>query len=174
MLTVRQALLSECGYAVKFYCELIDSMRNAEFKPDWEMGVYPTEQLLQDSIEKQTLYFSFLDNCLVGAMILNNDSDFNRENVKWQIDAKTEEIMVIHLFAVSSSYQGKGIGRQMVANAIEICKNDAIKAIRLDVLKKNIPAAKLYLSTGFQYIDSIKMFYEDTGLADFELYELVL
>lgn len=49
-----------------------------------------------------------------------------------------------------------------------------IKAIRLDVLGGNIPASKLYESMGFKYIETLKLFYEDTGLTDFLLYELVL
>ena len=70
--------------------------------------------------------------------------------------------------------QGQGIAKQMVAFAAQTAGKNRMKAIRLDVLKQNVPAAKLYLSMGFQYIDTVKMFYEDTGLADFQLYELIL
>ena len=115
-----------------------------------------------------------MEDELVGVMILNHDYDPEYENVKWQIGACKDEIMVIHALGVSATHQGKGIAKQMVSGAIEICKRLAIKAIRLDVLKKNLPAARLYLSMGFQYIKSVKMYYEDTGLTDFHLYELVL
>ena len=47
-----------------------------------------------------------------------------------------------------------------------------MKAIRLDVLKGNAPAERLYTSLGFVYVDTLKLFYEDTGRVDFELYEL--
>ena len=159
---------------VKFYSELIDSIQNSEFKPEWKMGVYPTEQFLQNAIKEQTLYLAHSGNCLVGVMILNHEYAPEYENVKWQTDANQDEIIVIHALGVSAAHQGKGIAKQMVSNAIEMCKNSAMKSIRLDVLKKNLPAAKLYLSMGFQYIDSIMMYYEDTGLTDFLLYELVL
>ena len=46
-----------------------------------------------------------------------------------------------------------------------------MKAIRLDVLEGNLPAEKLYQKVGFQYAGSLNIFYEDTGWADFNLYE---
>ena len=103
---------------------------------------------LKDAIAEQTLYFAYLKESLVGAMILNHEYAPEYESVKWQIDANKDEIVVIHALGVSASYQGKGIAKKMVSSVIEMCKNSSFKAIRLDVLKKNIPAAKLYLSMG--------------------------
>ncbi len=57
-------------------------------------------------------------------------------------------------------------------SAIETAKDAGMKAIRLDVLKGNVPAERLYTSIGFVYVDTLKLFYEDTGRVDFELYEL--
>ena len=174
MLAVRQAKIEEYDAVKKFYCDLIDSIRDAEYKPAWKMGVYPTEQFLQDSIREQALFIAVLDNCLVGAMILNQNCASEYGDARWKINAKKEEVIIIHALAVSSTCQRKGIAGQMVSNAIETGRKNSVKAIRLDVLSTNLPAAKLYLSKGFQYIDTIKLFYEDTGFADFYLYELVL
>ena len=171
---VRRAETAEYGNVERFYRELIDSMRDSEYKPDWEMGVYPTVRMLKDAITRQTLYLAYLGSNLVGAMVLNHDCESAYENVKWHINANRDEVMVIHLLGVSPAHQGKGVASQMVSNAIEICVKSKMKAMRLDVLLKNKPAAKLYLSMGFQYVDSVQLYYEDTGLADFQLYELVL
>jgi ribosomal protein S18 acetylase RimI-like enzyme len=62
----------------------------------------------------------------------------------------------------------------MVRFAIETARAAGMKAIRLDVLKGNVPAERLYPAMGFTYVDTIKLFYEDTGRVDFELFELVL
>jgi len=174
MVTIRPAKMEEYAAAVKFYSDLIDSMREAEYKPEWKMGVYPTYRMLQNAIENRTLYFAHHETCFAGAMILNHECSPEYDSVKWQTDADKDEVMVIHALGVSPSYQGKGIAKQIVSKIIEICEQRSVKVIRLDVLKKNIPAAKLYSAMGFQHIASIQMFYEDTGLADFELYELVL
>ena len=49
-----------------------------------------------------------------------------------------------------------------------------MKAVRLDVLKGNLPAEKLYEGEGFTYVDTVKLFYEDTGRVDFKMYEYLI
>jgi ribosomal protein S18 acetylase RimI-like enzyme len=174
VLTIRPAEITDYAGIERFYCDMINSMRNTKFKPEWEMGVYPTEQILKDAIRKQTLFLTHLGSELVGVMVLNHECESEYENVKWQKHLPKNEVMFIHLLGVSPFYNGKGFAKQMVAYAVKLCREKALKAIRLDVLKKNIPAMKLYESTGFQFIESRKMYYEDTGLTDFHLYELIL
>ena len=62
----------------------------------------------------------------------------------------------------------------MVRFVIDKAGTDGMKAIRLDVLKGNLPAEKLYVGLGFTYLHTLKMFYEDTGWTDYELYEYKL
>jgi len=174
MIVFEQATMAQHEEVVRFYSELIDAMRHTEFRPDWKMGVYPTAQILENAIKNQTLYLVHWEDNLVGVMTLNHNSAPEYDDAPWQINAGKEEVAVIHALAVAASCQRQGIAGQMVAKTIELCKKNSLKAIRLDVLKKNVPAAKLYLSMGFQYIAPVQMYYEDTGLADFELYELVL
>lgn len=50
-------------------------------------------------------------------------------------------------------------------HAWSVARDRQQKVIRLDVLKGNLPAKKLY---------TLPMCYEDTGWTDYELYELVL
>ena len=84
------------------------------------------------------------------------------------------EFMVIHMLGVHSDFAGRGLAKEMVRFAIETAGAAGMKAIRLDVLKGNVPAERLYPAMGFSYVDTIKLFYEDTGRVDFELFELVL
>ena len=174
MISVRQAQIIDYDNVENFYRVLINSMKDSEYKPDWAMGVYPTERLLKDAIINETLFLAYSGNNLAGAMIVNHECEPAYENVKWQINARKDEVAIIHLLGVAPAFQGRGVARQMAAYVVEQCRKEGIKAVRLDVLKKNIPAAKLYLSAGFTYIDSVKIYYEDTGLTDFLLYELVL
>lgn len=44
----------------------------------------------------------------------------------------------------------------------------------IHALGGNVPAEKLYTRMGFQYMDTLQMYYEDTGWTDYELYEYVL
>ena len=54
----------------------------------------------------------------------------------------------------------------------ETAEKEQAKTIRLDVLEGNLPAEKAYLKMGFQYCGTVKMFYPDTGLADYRLFDL--
>ena len=78
------------------------------------------------------------------------------------------------MLAVLPEYGRRGIAKNMVQYAIETAKSRKGKVIRLDVLKGNLPANKLYESMGFIKINTVNMWYPDTGLAEFELYELAL
>ena len=49
-----------------------------------------------------------------------------------------------------------------------------MKAIRLDVYEKNIPAIRLYERTGFEYIDTVDLGYSMYGLDLYQLYQRLL
>ncbi len=68
-------------------------------------------------------------------------------------------------------FSGQGIAAKMLEKVFSIAREQRQKAIRLDVLRGDVPAERLYTFMGFQYIDTVSMFYEDTGWTDFELYE---
>ena len=59
----------------------------------------------------------------------------------------------------------------MVQYAIDYAREHQQKAIRLDVLKGNLRAEKLYSGMGFRLLHTLPMVYEDTGWTDFQLYE---
>lgn len=46
--------------------------------------------------------------------------------------------------------------------------------MRLDILGGNTAAERLYRSMGFRFVAAKDMFYEDTGRAEFLMYELML
>ena len=173
-MNIRYAKQSEFNDVVSFYYGLIDSMRGAEYRPRWEKDIYPARQFIYDSIERNELYVAVIDGEIISAAVINHDCAEGYEKASWKIDAGGDQIAVIHILAVSSRYQNKGIAKKMVSYIIETSKKNGMKAIRLDVLAANKPAHRLYISMGFICIDTIKLFYEDTGLTEFSLYELVL
>ena len=64
--------------------------------------------------------------------------------------------------------------KSMMREAIALAEQTGQKAIRLDVLRGNVPAENLYKGIGFQYVGTVPMFYEDTGWTDYLLYEYPL
>ena len=81
---------------------------------------------------------------------------------------------IVLSLGVHPRYSGHSYAKKLVRFAIEYAKQNHQKAIRLDFLKGNIPAERLYSSMGFKYLHTLQMYYQDTGLTDYELYELPL
>ena len=84
------------------------------------------------------------------------------------------ELFVPHALAVSSSGQGKGIGRYLMGEILKLAKAEKKKAVRLDILGTNTAAERLYKGCGFHFVQAKDMFYEDTGWTEYKMYERVL
>ena len=171
---IRPALLCEYDAVAAFYDRLIDEMQSAVYKPGWEKGIYPTYAFLEESIRRQELYILLLEGEIAAAMVLNRACTDGYERIVWQIEAPPEEISVIHALGLRPVFQGKGLAKAMVAEAIRLCRKRGDRSIRLDVLGGNEPALGLYPAMGFRYMGTLQLYYEDTGLTDFWLYEYLL
>lgn len=157
-----------------FYNKLIDMMQDSEYLPGWEKGVYPSDEFLYDSISNHELYGVKENGAYIGVMVINHEWNDGYNNVKWMIEAPKDKVAVIHTLGVLPTHHGQGIAQFLVKEAINLSIQNEQKVVRLDVLETNTPAQKLYTKMGFKYIDTIEMFYEDTGWVDFLLYEYVL
>lgn len=120
------------------------------------------------------MYIALLGNKIAAAMILNSKSAEGYEKINWGIAAEKNEVTIIHALGVMPDFTGKGFAKEMVREAIRISLSENKKALRLDVLSGNIPALRLYESLDFSLMGRIKLFYEDTGKCDFDLFEYVL
>lgn len=171
MLEIRKADEYEYKKIRKFYHSLIDMMENAEFHPGWEKEVYPSDVYLKESLANGELFVGVCGEEIVTAMILNHESNESYDKIDWPTPAAPEEIMIIHALGVLPTYAGKGFAKRMTLFALDYAKKTAQKVVRLDVLGGNTPAERLYPGLGFSYVDTIQMYYEDTGWTDFLLYE---
>ncbi len=158
----------------QFYYELTDEMQNAEYKPGWERDVYPTQEFLLQSIRKKELYYTVDGSSIQSCMIVNHEYNEGYRDVEWSVEASDEELLVIHALGVLPRYSGKGVAKQLVQKVIESAEAQNIKTIRLDVLEGNIPAEKAYMKVGFQYVTTLKMYYEDTGWTNYKVFEYIL
>ena len=161
-------------FAVRaFYHAVIDGLP-ASGCAGWKKDIYPAPNYLQESIRRGELYIGMEDDNIIAAMILNHDCNEGYQNFQWPTQAKPDEITVIHALGVHPLHTGKGHAKELVKFAVETARSECQKVIRLDVLKGNVPAEKLYIGLGFQHLHTLQMFYEDTGWSDFKLYEYKL
>lgn len=171
---IRLAQVNEFEAIMAFYHQMTEDLEDASEGPGWEKDVYPSPESVQTAIIAQNLYVSTAGNDLIAAMILNHEYTDGYEQGNWQIEAQPEELLFVHALGVSFDHQGKGLAKQLVDYMIEYAKLLNLKAIRLDVLWNNESAKQLYLTKGFKHIGTIELFYEDTGLTNYDLYEYLL
>lgn len=171
MIVIRPAREDEYEPIKKFYHSLIDAMSNAEFKPGWKKEIYPTSEFLSESVRNGELYIGLTEGELVSCMVLNHECNEGYKKIRWSVHAENKKILFIHALGVAPAFGGRGIAKYMVQKAVETAQKHNMKAIRLDVLQGNIPAMKLYTKMGFQHMGTVRMFYEDTGWTNYEMFE---
>jgi len=91
--------------------------------------------------------------------------------IEWSQQVPDEKVAVIHILAVSPDAQGKGIGSEMIREAIRLAQNNGMQTIRLDALASNTPAHKIYERLGFEYRGKQHLYAENTGWTDFYFFE---
>ena len=52
MFCIRIGNIDELGKVKDFYDSLIEEMQEAEYKPGWKKDIYPTMEMLRESLEK--------------------------------------------------------------------------------------------------------------------------
>lgn len=174
MMESRLATTEETDSVEKLYHSLTDAMQGSKFDPGWRKGVYPTREFLQRSVENGEMYVATEDGRTVSCMVVNHESNEGYNNVEWSVDVSDAELLVIHALGVHPEFSGRGIAKQMVRKVFDIAAERNVKTVRLDVLDGNIPAEKAYVKMGFVCRGTAKMFYEDTGLTDYKLFEYLL
>ena len=173
-LTCRCASAEEFDAVRAFYCEMTSRMEEYEYHPKWVMGVYPNDDYLREACENGQMYLACAGERIVGAMVVNQSQNEGYGSVEWITAAKPDEICGIHTLAVMPDAVHQGVGRFLVENAIRVAAQMGCRVIRLDVLTGNLPANRLYERAGFRFVRRIALYYEDTGLCDFDLYEFSL
>lgn len=146
-----------------------------DFLPEGDKGGYPSEEMIREAIEMKAQFVGIEDDKIVAAYIIDHNCDPAYHSVKWQINAKAEEVMILHALRVLPEYGMRGYSRQLVRHAVHDSKEMGQKAIRLDCIEGNDIPQKMYRSLGFQYIDSVSITYPDIGTPKtFLLYEMLL
>lgn len=160
--------------AVKvFYHSLIEELDQTTGYCRWKIGEHPSDDMLEEAINQRELYLGIIDQRIAACMVINQYGD-DYQKATWDNDISECEYLVIHVLGVHQDFRRRGLAKEMVQFAIDLARQNEKRAIRLDVLHGNLPAEEMYTSMGFRYVDTIKLFYECTGWADFELYEYLI
>lgn len=166
-----QASSSDFAEICDFYKMICDKQADDEYGADWHYGIYPSEEDLKKSLEKSEIHVCKIDGKIVSAVVLEESADLMYHDVDWKIQCPDDEVLTIHLFTVHPGYRGRQISGKMMEYMFEYGKKNGFKSVQLDVLKGNVPAEKLYVKNGFDFVEEREVWYEDTGDLIAHLYE---
>lgn len=173
MTVLKKAEINDAEKILKFYQDVIDSIENTEFRPKWNDN-YPDMEFIEKSIGKEELHICTKDDEIIACVVLNNRFDPEYININWNVDASSDEIIIIHTFAVSSNLTGKGIGKEIFSQIKNEAMKNNKKTIRIDIINGNVGAEKVFRKLGFEYVDTVEILHPVAGLEKFHLYELVI
>ena len=155
LMDIRAADISEYERVRLFYYSLINEMAQLPYGAGRIKDVYPSREMIKGCVEAGEYYIAEENGSICGAMVVNHSFNESYRDFDWPTKAEDDEITVIHALGVHPKYMGKGIAKRMVRFVINKANEEGQKAIRLDVLKGNLPAEKLYSGLGFKYLNTL-------------------
>lgn len=173
-ITIKKACVENIDEIAELYDSLNDYLATAVNYPGWKKGVYPTREDAEKGIMEGSLYSAWYCGKIAGSIILNHEPENGYYTVDWNVKENYSKIYVIHTLAVHPDYLKRQIGSGLLGFSIEQAKRDGMKALRLDVYERNLPAIKLYEKYGFTYVATADLGYGSYGLENFRLYERCL
>lgn len=156
------------------YIDVIAHTPEIEKHARWEYGKHPSDELLRLYMENDEMYFLMDGERTAGAVavVMHQEQDYHE--IAWAQSLSDDEVATIHLLAVVPDYRGRSLGKRILEEAAALAAENGKKAIRLDVLKSNLPAQHMYQSAGFSFRGTQYLFAENTAWTDFLYYEKTL
>ena len=168
---LNQAEIEDYNSIIAFYDDVTDRTPEIATYARWSKRKHPTLEGIKAYIEEGSMYLYKEEKVIVGAVAVTMYQGEDYHAIEWSQQVADDKAAVIHILAVSPDYQGKGIGSEMVREAINMAKEKGMWAIRLDALASNTPAHRIYERLGFEYRGKQHLYAENTGWTDFYFFE---
>lgn len=169
---LNRATIEDYDSIIAFYDDVMERTPDINIYACWQKGRHPTHNGIRIYLDEGSMYLYKENDAIVGAMAVTMYQGKDYHAIKWSQQVEDNEVAVIHILAVSPDAQGKGIGSEMIREAIRFAKSCGMKAIRLDALASNTPAHKIYKALGFEYRGQQHLYAENTGWTDFYFLEI--
>ena len=146
--------------SIRTYYETFAHLNTAEDMAAYLEDAFNVERLTQEFNDPNSaFYFLYTDGNLAGYLKLNE--------VPSQTDINDAESLEIERIYVSSEFQGAGLGRYLMEQAIAIAKERKKKYAWLGVWEKNEKAIRFYKKNGFYEIGTHKFVMGEDAQTDY-------
>lgn len=171
---IEKAMLNDADELGRLYDSVNDHLMATVNYPGWKKGLYPVREDAVDAIREGTLFVLREGGKIAGTVILSHREEKGYAQAPWGVELEPEQVLVVHTLAVHPQFLSHGVGRRLMEFAIAHAKAQRMRAVRLDVNERNVPAIRLYESLGFAYIDTVDLGYGIERVEWYRLYQLVL
>ena len=175
-LRFRQAVSGDMVAAQAAYRLIIDHLALTVDFPHWHTENHPAPEEVESWVQNGQLYLAIHEASekIAGVVVLNHDAPDAYDEASWAVDANPAEVLVVHALGVVPDFLRQGVARFLVDASLEVARQQACRAVRLDTYVENIPARELYAHYGFTDLGIHTLHYEGTSLNQFHLFEHVL
>ncbi len=167
----RIAGMNDKDNVFRFYEEVCQQQEFDEYTPDWEMGIYPTYEELQQHLSNGEVCLGELNGKIAMAGVISCGEDELYKQIKWNHETSPEEAGVLHLFACHPHYRGQGLSHEMILFLLQQLKSRGMKVCHLDALHDNVRASNVYNHLGFEATGTFTVHYDDLGDVAVDLFE---
>lgn len=156
------------------YDAICDWLETHENYPHWKKGVYPSRQDAEEGVRSGTLYVCREGGAVIGSVRLSHEPEAGYAGTVWGTADDYARILVVYSLAVDPAHLRTGVAGAMMAEAEKLAGAQGCIAMRLDAVKGNVPAERLYARCGFRFVTTKSLGYEAYGLPLFDLFEKIL
>ena len=148
---IRKAKISDLDGISKIYDKIHTLEEAGKISTGWIRDVYPTKDTAKTALGRGDMFVTVSGAKVIASAVINSFQDETYAKCeKWSVDAKEDEVMVIHTLTVDPDESSKGVGRAFVAFYEKYAKEKGCKTLRLDTNEKNERARALYKSLGYR------------------------
>lgn len=171
-MTLIKATENDFERLAEFYRRTVAETKDMEVYARWIYGLHPSDEMILGYITSGNMFFSEMDGKIASAVAVVPRQEKEYCDVPWKLELADDKVSVVHILCVAPEFQKKGIATRTMRAVIEMSRESGKKAVRLDALKCNTPARRLYESLGFSQVAERNWHTENAGWTDFVLYEL--
>ena len=155
------------------YIDVIENTPDIGKHAHWIYGKHPTDESLKAYIDCGEMFVLTDGEEIAGmaAVAMCQGDDYSA--ISWKDNLPNNQVATVHLLAVCPDHRGKSLGIKILEEAMGVAVRNGKKALRLDVLKLNLPAQKMFEKAGFIYRGEQRIYAENTGMMDFLYYEKI-
>ncbi len=159
MKTIRKAAVADIENILSVYDSARGFMRQTGNLTQW-MGGYPSREVVESDISKDSLYICEEDGELLGVFYYSEGEDPTYRKIYDGAWLNDRPYAVIHRIAVSSAARGKGVAGFIFDACFEKCQN-----LKIDTHRDNIPMQRALEKNGFKRCGIVHLLNGDERVA---------